>query len=177
GRLMASTDRSPQPPDEAPEPESRESAIAGTDPYDPWTGAQDIPPPPPAPDRRRTVPGSMNAPADPVIFGQVDAEVMADDLFASGAVSYEAERRFREHYKGLVVSWRGHLVKSRPGSTIVKVGEIDDPLFGRSSITVVSDAEVRADLRTGDLVMLNGVARSINHLERTIYLDNAVVSR
>ncbi len=106
---------------------------------------------------------------------QSDARRMADELFASGATSPQAERLFRSRYLGMPINWGGYILRARPGETILKVAEIDDPLFGRSAVTVVSDANAGEGVEVGQHVTLDGIVHGLNHLERTIYVDSAVV--
>ena len=156
----------------AAEPEAPAEPERGpAEPYDPWTGAHDLPAAPPAPpptpmayDTRSLQPLMSSSAAD-----------MAAELFEGGAVSYESERTFDRDYAGQRLSWMGHVVGSSHGWTTVKVAEIDDPLFGRTAVTVLAEEVV--DFASGTPVTITGIAAELNHLERTITFEDATIIR
>ncbi len=132
------------------------------------------PPDEPEPDAGSSRPSIRPRATVPSLARLTDAQAMADDLFGRGAVSHENERRFRDLYAGRLVRWSGYLIEAHPERSVVKIAELADPLFGASPILVVTDSPTPAHLTVGDWVTADGIASRLDHLERTLYLRDAV---
>ena len=100
---------------------------------------------------------------------------MGRELFGSGRPGYEIEKRFAADYRGMPISWRGTILKQRPGYTELVVAEIEDRLFGRSSIVVAAGASAPPGAVVGDEVVLDGTAAEIDYLDRKVKVEEATL--
>lgn len=102
-----------------------------------------------------------------------DASVMAADLFSGTTNSITAQRRFDRLYRGVRIRWTGTVLRTRPHRVEVVVGEVEDPLFGRSSVVAVVPTEVTPPV--GVEVAVEGTAGGIDYLQRSIIIEDGSI--
>jgi hypothetical protein len=121
-------------------------------------------------------------PAPAPVAEIIDAEELAENMFAGTSLSFESKQVFDQHYRGGTIRWQGraktvdrihtdsHLGKAGDDKLIATVATIEHDLYGNTEIdaVVALPAGTGSRLRRGDDVSFTGTLVGVDALVRNI---------
>ena len=130
------------------------------------------------------------APTDPDVVGwrealrtergtratKVDADAMAEDLFAGKDLSFETRAKFNANYADATIRWQGRVKGVDSDHLVITVATVSNDLYGNTDIDVVVDSPSGRTRNIGETVTVAGRLDRIDPLLRNLFVADATIS-